>query len=313
MKRLLLIVLLLMGSGISAVNAQGDGDCDPEAVKAWLLGVKEWVAVLSQAFAVEENALGLSDAAFQYVSYRVLFEIGQIERPACADATLLRVYQDLSALSLLRMCLLGDTDCRDRTRAALDESNLDTMYDELREIAGLGSVEIESSLPEGWDWVVINAMFPGDTAPGQGIERDYGTPTNPVSLGESVEFPEYGVVRLVEVIDPYVTDEVYGMDEGYRLVGFRFEYDCTLATADEPCKGRDFWVDGVVTLDGRILESGVIFVSDNLPNITKVEGLTGTTLTGVSFFSLPEDETFSQVKVSAMGWSFNDVYFAATK
>jgi hypothetical protein len=313
MKHLLLIVLLLVGSGVPAANAQGDNDCDPEAVEAWLLGVKEWITVLSQAFSVEENDLGLSNEAFHYVSYRVLFEIGQLERPACADVAMLGVYQDISALSLLRMCPLGASDCRDRTQAALAESDLDTMYDELKEIAGLGSVEIEGSLPEGWDWVEVKAMFPGDTISEQGVVREYGTYTNPVPLGESVEFPEYGVVRLVEVIDPYVTDEVYNLDEGYRLVGFRFEYDCTLATADKPCTGHDFWVDGVMTPDGRLLESEIIFVSDSLPNLNNMEGFAGTTLVGVSFFALPEDETFSHVRVSAMGWSFNEVYFAVTK
>ncbi len=307
MKRVLLVVLILLGSGVSGVDAQGGDDCDPTAVKAWLLGVDEWMTVLSQAFAAEKNDLELSAEAFHYVSYRVLFEIGQLERPACADAVLLDAYRDINTLSLLRMCPLGDTDCRDRTQAALDASDLNTKYEALKVIAGFGTEDIVSSLPDGWDWAAVQAQYP---APGQDTARDEGSRTAPIPFGASVEFPEYGVVRLVEVIDPYVTDEVYGLDEGYRLVGFRFEYDCTLANADEPCTGLDFWVDGVVTPDDRILESASIFVSDNLPNLNIQEGFAGTTLTGVSFFALPQDETFNLVRVSALGETFNEVYFA---
>lgn len=142
-----------------------------------------------------------------------------------------------------------------------------------------------------------------------------GTRLNPVPLGVSVQLGDYGLVRLVEFIDPYEsTGNVYGLEEGYRLVAVKFEYDCQLADPNETCRGDDFWINAMITPESKILSNGAaVAVSDGSPWLYNAEGFSGTMLEGYSFAAVPIGEAVATVRISGFTMGFDEAYLSVAE
>lgn len=313
MKRAFVIALLIaLLAGVPVVSAQGGEEegCKTEDLAAWYTGVQPWFNVLS-AVLDPEDSLELGEDAADYAMRRALFEIDRLERPACADPVVADLYRKMNAYIVMLYCLFRDQECSEAASAMMSaEASVD-----LPDLEDLIEKD-DAILPVGWDWEAVKAMFPDEEAAEEVTEAapqevggDYGTRTNPVPLGEAFQVDD-GSVRLMEVFDPYeATGDVYGLDEGLRLVGFRFEYDCQLADPNETCDGSDIWIDAIITQESKILSSDtIVMVTDDVPRLSNAEGFGGTLLEGYSFEAVPADAVIASVRVD--GWGVDETYLS---
>ncbi len=102
-------ILILIAFPISS-RAQNDVDCDPNAVLDWLIRRQAWRNASGDAWNV---AIAPGDVAF--ILHDHVQQIAALERPVCADETMLWTYYYYDAMGQFQLCLQqGQPACLER-------------------------------------------------------------------------------------------------------------------------------------------------------------------------------------------------------
>lgn len=295
----ILTTLLLLTLLIAAVPIQAqEPDCEPEEVKAWLIGINAWMAAFAQTF---EGNRDPSPDAERFIYHKILFEMDHLPRPACADPVMYEVYSQINSLFYRLMCLgIMDMECVERAQPS-EEDN--AIFDELEAIAGI-NMDDYNDVPDGWDIDTEIARIDGEIEINSD-EPALGTYQNPVPFETEFTF-ENGRVRLVSITDPFpVPESSYDQPkDGQRVIALGVEYTCEKAT--ESCTGGEIRADALVTPDGVVLNS-VDFFGDAHPDLHRMEAFTPNILSGNLYLKLPTTEIVNVVRLLL---DYDDVYFA---
>jgi hypothetical protein len=194
MKKLLLVAVLMMlamsGVGYSLIQAQ-DGDCPPAEVRAWLAGWEVWLNATIEV----RNSRTLSEESLAATA-DYLLEIGNLERPACADdAMRATTYWYALWITIGRCELDGEYDCTGMFEAT--ERYDEAMQNAVQALADSVGYEFDASArPEGWS-------LPGDESEEAATTTITVTAQRDVNVrsGPGTDYPVTGALSVDDTVE----------------------------------------------------------------------------------------------------------------
>lgn len=169
-KRLFLVILMIMFlmSTPASATSQSSDECDPAAVKQWLINRQSWINATQDVL----DAPGMSIPAAQIYLYDHLQALEDIPRPGCTTDVMLMTYFFYNQLQHLLVCAQqGNDDCvkNVQSRVALYRANIDATIAPLATLSGFNANEYVNLQPDGWSL----------TQPSPVVAQPSSTPGNP--------------------------------------------------------------------------------------------------------------------------------------
>lgn len=200
MKKLLalLIICSLLIVGTSQAQAQDGGDCDPEALREWLLQRQAWRNATTETVnkAVDANLSWDNVPLVLIELHRHMQTIADLPRPSCADNMLLWTYYRYDAFNAYWLCgFVHDETCQTEMdkRVIICDKQVEKALRPLLEVAGISDNEYttltEDLLPDGWSWPPesLRELFPAAYTEGMlDFEGTTDTVSDPVTIPEGV-------------------------------------------------------------------------------------------------------------------------------
>jgi hypothetical protein len=273
---LLLAFLLLSGTHI---NAQDEQNCDPVAVKEWLIQRQAWINATEDVL----NAQGMGIPNAQINLYTHLQAIEDLPMPECVSPVMLQTYFFYTQVQHLLVCAQQNnstciTDMQ--SRVATYRNTIDETIAPLASMSGFSSLEYVNLRPEGWSL----GTQPTTSEDQSGSEVGDGSRQNPYALGTWASFGA-GRFRVAAVNQNYQPQSglFYEQKPDMQIIAVTLEWECQPSDSSESCSFFGFETGSInyVTPDGNALES--IDVYDD-PWYLDQEGFAGAILRGNIYF-----------------------------